>query len=372
MRRIALVCDWYHPRRGGIEAHLDALAGHLVARGNVVHVITSTPGSAEVNGIPVHRLDVPRLPWANVVAFPVAAMIERILERERIDAVHSHVSIIAPVALGGALAAHRAVLPSVLTFHSFVPATPLLAAPAGALLRANTWPAVMTAVSGRVAREVRSFAPRAEFSLLPNAIDTAFWTPASTEEPRTAVRLVYAGRLQPKKRPLLLLRVLRDLARQSPAGPWTLTIAGDGALRERLTEGVRRLGLEHRVTFVGWTDRERLREILRSSDVFLSTATRESFGLAALEARAVGLPVVGVRDSAVADFITDGESGLLASGDPAFAQAVSRLVLDADLRSRIASFNRRTPVPYDWERTLALHDEAYDLATRRLPLRRHG
>jgi glycosyltransferase involved in cell wall biosynthesis len=230
----------------------------------------------------------------------------------------------------------------------------------------------MTAVSGRVAREVRSFAPRASFSLLPNAIDTAFWTPASSPEPRIGARLVYAGRLQSKKRPLLLLRVLRELAKSSPIAPWTLTIAGDGVLRERLNEGVRKLGLEHRVTFVGWTDRARLREILRASDIFLSTATRESFGLAALEARAVGVPVVGVRDSAVADFITDEESGLLASGDRAFAQAASRLVRDADLRSRIADFNRRTPVPYDWERALALHDEAYDLATRRLPLRRNG
>jgi hypothetical protein len=47
-------------------------------------------------------------------------------------------------------------------------------------------------------------------------------------------------------------------------------------------------------------------------------------------------------------------------------------VRDAELRSRIADSNRRTPVPYDWERSLALHDEAYELATKRLPLRRNG
>ena len=352
-----------------MEAHLDGLASRLVARGNVVQVITSTPGPAQVNGIQVHRLDVPRLPWAHVALMPVANTIQRLLARERIDVVHNHVSIIAPVALGGALAANRARMPNVLTFHSFVPATSLLAWPTGRLLRADGWPAVMSAVSRRVAREVAPFAPSATFSLLPNAIDTAFWTPGPTPSLPGDVRFVYAGRLQPKKRPLLLLRVLRELARCAPDSKWTLTIAGGGSLERSLRQGVRALGLENRVSFVGWADRERLREILRSSHVFLSTATRESFGLAALEARAVGLPVIAVRDSAVADFITHEESGLLADSDAQFATAAVRLVGDSALRARMADFNRRTPVPFDWERTLALHDEIYDRATKELAVR---
>src|SRR5688572_26087434 len=123
MRRIALVCDWYHPRRGGIEAHLDGLATRLAARGDDVQVITSTPGPDRVNGIRVHRLDTTRLPWAEVAIQPVARRIEGIIERERIDVVHSHVSIISPVALAGATAAHCLRKSSVLTFHSFIPAT---------------------------------------------------------------------------------------------------------------------------------------------------------------------------------------------------------------------------------------------------------
>jgi glycosyltransferase involved in cell wall biosynthesis len=370
MRRIALVCDWYHPRRGGMEAQLDGLATRLAARGNVVQVITSTPGPSTVNGIQVHRLDVPRLPWAGVAAVPVAGMIQKLLARERIDVVHNHVSIIAPVALGGALGAHRAALPNVLTFHSFVPATPLLAGPAGRLLGADEWPAVMTAVSRRVAREVEAFAPSASFSLLPNAIDTAFWTPGASVGAKGEVRLVFAGRLQAKKRPFLLLRVLTELARTVSDRAWSLTIAGTGSLERSLRDAVRELRLESRVTFAGWMDREPLRDILRSSHVFLSTAARESFGLAALEARAVGVPVVAVRDSAVADFITHEESGLLAGDDAGFAAAAARLATDSGLRERIGEFNRRTPVPFDWERTLALHDDAYDRATDLAAIRR--
>lgn len=362
MRRIALVCDWFSPRRGGIEAHLAGLATRLVARGHDVRMITSTPGPADFEGVPVHRLAVPRLPLAGVAALPVAADIERILVAERVDVVHNHVSIVAPVALGGGLAANRAGLPNVMTFHSFVPATPLLAGIVGAAMGAGDWRAILTAVSGRVVREVQAFAPSATFSLLPNAIDTSFWTPGPGATGAT-IRLVYAGRLQPKKRPLLLLRVLRELSRVAGDRSWSLTVAGEGTLGKRLRVGVRELGLEDRVNFVGWSSAAQLREIYRTADVFLSTAARESFGLAALEARATGVPVVAVRDSAVADFITHEESGLLAGGDHAFAAAAARLILDDDLRRRIAAHNRHAPVPFDWDHTLALHERAYDQAT---------
>jgi glycosyltransferase involved in cell wall biosynthesis len=321
--------------------------------------ITSTPGPAEVSGITVHRLDVPRIPFADVAALPVARDIERILTRERADIVHNHVSIVAPVALGGAVAAQRLRLPSVITFHSFVPATPLLAGLVGSVLGAGRWRAEMTAVSRRVAREVETFAAGARFTLLPNAIDTGFWTPSSISRTDKQVRLVFAGRVQAKKRPLLLLRVLRELARTAPSYDWFLTVVGEGPLERSLRAGVQDLGMNHRVHFAGWVDRDRLREMLRTSDVFLSTAARESFGLAALEARACGVAVVAVEDSAVADFITHEVSGLLAKTDDDFAAATARLVRDTDLRTRLAEFNRRTPVPFDWSRSIEAHESIY-------------
>jgi glycosyltransferase involved in cell wall biosynthesis len=342
------------------------LATRLLARGHSVVAITSIPGSPEVNGIRVHRLSVPRIPFADVAALPVAGDIKRILTAERIEVVHSHVSIVAPVALGGAVAAERLGLPSVLTFHSFVPGTPVLAGVTGFALNAVKWRAEMTAVSRRVAREVEGFAPNAPFSLLPNAIDTAFWTPLAELPEDGTVRLVYAGRLQAKKRPLLLLSVLRELVRTASAQNWTLTVVGEGPLGPALREGIRKLGLEDRVHFAGWVDRNSLREILRASSVFLSTAARESFGLAALEARACGVPVVAVEDSAVSDFITHEVSGLLAQTDDGFSSAAARLVRDPELRARIAAFNRRTPVPYDWTGAIEAHESVYAKAEARL------
>jgi glycosyltransferase involved in cell wall biosynthesis len=371
MRRIALVCDWYHPRRGGIEAHLDGLATRLAERGDDVRVITSTPGPAEVNGIPVHRLDVPLVPFAGVAGAPVSGAIQKLLERHRVELVHSHVSIVAPVGLGGALAAHRAGLPGVVTLHSFVPAKPLLAGTVGLLFGATPWRATMTAVTTRVAREVQSFAPGSRFDLLPNAIDSAFWSPGPVAAEDDVARLVYAGRLVGKKRPMLLLRVLRELekqilrvARDDNRPLWHLYVAGTGDLEPTLRRSVAAAGFADRVTFAGWMNSIQLRDLLRSSHVFLSTAARESFGLAGLEARSVGLPVVAVRDSAVADFISHEQSGLLADDDHGFAASVARLVRDDELRRRIAAFNRGTRAPFDWRESLARHDQVYAACAR--------
>ena len=361
-RRIALICDWYHPRRGGIESHLDELAAHLAARGHSVVAITSTPGPSEVKGIRVRRLDVPRLPVAEVAVGRVSRAIETVLRAESIDVVHSHVSIVAPVALGAALAAQRLGLPTVLTFHSFVPATPLLAGLSGWLLGASTWKARMTAVSRRVAREVAAFAPRHDFATLPNAIDTSYWTPARQSRSDGEVRLIFAGRLRAKKEPFVLIDVLRELGRSVKSDAWSLTVVGEGPLERTLHARIGSLGLAGHVRFAGWVDRDRLREFYRSSDIFLSTAPRESFGLAALEARACGLPIVAVEGSAVSDFVSHEVSGLLASGNAGFAAATARLVRDAALRERMAEFNRLTEVPYDWRRSIEAHEAQYAAA----------
>ncbi|HET9424521.1 MAG TPA: glycosyltransferase family 4 protein [Gemmatimonadaceae bacterium] len=366
MRRIALVCDWYAPRRGGIEAHLEGLARRLSERGNEVHVITSTPGPpSDVAGVTIHRLNVPRLPGFGVALQPVAARIARLLEREKVDVAHSHVSIVAPVALGGALAAHRTGTPGVVTFHSFVPATPLWAAITGRLLGTSAWSATMTAVSARVIREVSSFAPRSRFTILPNAIDTAFWTPLPRTRSSNRVSLVYAGRLNSKKRPLLLVDVVKELKRNVPDLDFRLHVIGSGPLESSLRRRFAAENLLDVVEITGWLDRTSLRDLYASADVFLSTAHRESFGLAALEARAMGVPVVAMRDSAVSDFVRDGESGLLADDDAGFVAAVRRLASDGALRAEIQRNVRADPAPFGWDTTLAMHDSVYAAAIAR-------
>jgi glycosyltransferase involved in cell wall biosynthesis len=366
--RIALICDWYAPRLGGIEAHLDALASRLTAAGHQIHVITSTPAGdgPSTNGIVVHRLDARRVPWAEVIFEPSAIRaIGEILVRERIELAHAHVSIVAPVGIGGAREAVQLHLPTVVTFHSFIPATPLWAWAVGRLVGADGWNATLTAVSSRVAHELRTFAPRSSIDILPNAIDAKFWSPPAQSPPRDHVALVAVGRLQAKKRPMLLIDTAREIRRVVPGVRFRFRIAGTGPLEKSMRHALARAHLDDVVELVGWRSPADLRALLRESDVMLSPAVRESFGLAALEARAVGLPVVAMRESAVTDFIRDEESGLLASSDAAFIRAAIRLVTDHELRARIAAHNRAVTPALDWTRSIAAHEAAYQRARQR-------
>lgn len=365
--RIALVSDWYAPRRGGIEAHLSTLAARLVEAGHAVHVITSCPGPASEHGIDIHRLDTRRLPFADIAIDPsIGRQISDILVRERIDVMHAHVSIISPVALAGGLAADRIGLPAVLTFHSFVPATPLWASIAGFVLGASRWRATMTGVSSRVCEEVSSFAPQREFTVLPNAIDAAFWTPGADQAPAaTPLTLVYAGRLNAKKHPERALRAAAFLHHRAPELSFRLVMCGSGPLERRLRAMAVEGGIADLVEFTGWMSPEALREIYRRSHLFLSTATRESFGLAALEARSTGLPVVAMRRSAVADFVVDGESGALVDDPGAFARAIARLALDPAALTALRRPHRQGLQSFSWENALASHVALYERAARR-------
>jgi glycosyltransferase involved in cell wall biosynthesis len=333
----------------------------LVAAGHSVHVITSTPasGSLGADDIVVHRLRARRVPWVGVVFQPSALLeIGQILDRERFDVVHAHVSIVAPAGIGGAREAARRKLPTVVTFHSFIPATSFFASIVGAIVGASRWNATLTAVSTRVARAVQAFAPANPISILPNAIDADFWTPGPTTD-HTGVNLVAVTRLRSKKRPMLLIDAAKEIRRALPSKPFRLRIAGSGPLEASMKRRVAREGLGDCVEFVGWRDADGLRALLRDSDAFLSPTVRESFGLAALEARAVGFPVVAMRHSAVADFITNEESGLLAASDREFLDASVRIVNDDSLRNRMGQHNRSIRPDLTWDKSIRAHEAVY-------------
>jgi glycosyltransferase involved in cell wall biosynthesis len=84
----------------------------------------------------------------------------------------------------------------------------------------------------------------------------------------------------------------------------------------------------------------------------VAPAPLESFGIAALEARTVGLPVVGRRGSGVQEFVRDGVNGYLAADDEGMADALARLVTDDGLRESMKAYNRSTPPEQAWGRIL--------------------
>ena len=118
-------------------------------------------------------------------------------------------------------------------------------------------------------------------------------------------------------------------------------------------------GMTDTVTLAGRIDRERLKSMYRDADLFIAPAFLESFGIAALEARCAGLPVLAMRGTGITEFVEDGREGLLADGDDEMAAALVRISRDGELRRGIAEHNRITQPPTAWPKVLDRVNDEY-------------
>lgn len=359
--KIGLVCDWYHPRVGGIELHLQDLAARLTAAGHEIIVITPTPGDASVDDIAVERIAAPRVPRLEFLYTSGGIRsIGDALDRHKVDVAHCHVSIVSPAALGGASQAVHRGIPTVLTFHSVVPQTGLLARAARLAIGTSSWSARFTAVSQRVARDVEPIAGPRALTILPNGIDVRSWSSAPRTRDEKTINLVSVMRLNRKKRPLTLVALMRALdARLTREARVRLTVVGDGPERARMERAISRYRLDDRIALVGRRSRDEIRSTLAGSDIFVLPTVRESFGIAALEARCAGLPVVAMRASGVAELIEHGREGLLARNDVELVDCVAALIATPERRRAIADYNRSTAPPFDWPLVIAQHLAVY-------------
>jgi len=97
----------------------------------------------------------------------------------------------------------------------------------------------------------------------------------------------------------------------------------------------------------------------------------ESFGIAALEARCVGLPVVGLASTGMSEFVRHGVEGFLCRDDVDMVMRLGEMCEDDALRLRMSEHNRTTPSAMTWQQALLSHDAVYDeVLAGRSPARR--
>jgi glycosyltransferase involved in cell wall biosynthesis len=155
------------------------------------------------------------------------------------------------------------------------------------------------------------------------------------------VRLLSVGAVVPRKGFDVLIAALATLTDLS----WRLTIAGDRT-RDRdaaaqLDADIARHALGNRIAALGAVSPQRLTALYAEADVFVLASRFEGYGMAYAEALAHGLPVIGTSAGAIPDTVPPDAGLLVTPGDiPAFAQALRRVIGDAELRRRLASAAR--------------------------------
>jgi len=164
------------------------------------------------------------------------------------------------------------------------------------------------------------------------------WTiPNAVEEPPRVVHgevvadAVTVGALEPRKNQRFLLEVCA--AARDAGSPFSLTVVGDGPDRGPLERAVADLGLRDLVTFAGFV--ADVAPVLAGHRLYVHAATQETFGLALVEAMAVGLPVVAPPTGGIPELVHDGVEGILWDlGDPTGAARIVTELLGDDARRR--------------------------------------
>ena len=227
-------------------------------------------------------------------------------------------------------------------------------------------PVTFTAVSDIVASDISSLLGGRPVAILPPAFELEHWRAvAVTPEPAT-FRIVSTMRLAKRKRPAALVDVIARVKDQlAGARQLRVRIIGDGGERALVERLIAKRGLAREVTLCGTLSRAQIRDVYAEADAFVLPSIEESFGIAALEARAAGLPVVVLANSGATRFIRHEREGLVAASDADLAAALIRLACDPDLQQRIASYNRDTPPAFSREEAVRRHQEIYAMAIAR-------
>lgn len=187
--------------------------------------------------------------------------------------------------------------PVVMTSHTRRPIKDLVAVAMTGLGRCDL--VSVTEAPGPALRAARHLGLRSRVHTIPNGVDVPFWAAADDGVARGR-SVVWAGRLEPNKRPMLAVDVIERVARQ--VDDVTLTIAGGGQLEGPLAARVAASAVRDRIALVGNVDRERLRVIYTRGRVILNTSEVEGLPMALLEAAAAGcIPVVPALPSLVTD-----------------------------------------------------------------------
>lgn len=355
-----MISDCYPPRVGGIESQVRDLSARLAAAGHEVEVFTATNGSdgqrggvVEVlDGIRVHRLG-RRIPFGLPISPGAKGELRERLASAGFDVVHVHIGVISPFALDGGDAAIEAGLPLAVTWHCVLGRWEAVVARLGHARRWAEAGAALHGVSEMAAQQVRRLAPDAPVTVLHNGIDAVKWRPdgpgrgSHTSSAAQPLRVVMAMRFTPRKRPLAVIDLARRARERAPV-PVTLEICGSGPLLRPVREVVERRGLGEWVSLPGRVEREELLERYRAADVYLASSRFESFGIAALEGRTVGLPVVALAGSGTEEFVRDGVSGLVRTGDEGLVDGIVELAEDRELLLRLRSHNERVLPAQDW------------------------
>jgi glycosyltransferase involved in cell wall biosynthesis len=308
--RILMVCPRYLPETGGTEMHVHEVSRRLSALGSFEITVLATdrsrrlPRQDVVEGISVLRVP----SWPRRRDYYLAPGIAAVIRQRRWDLVHCQ-GIHTPVPLLAMIAARRAGIPYLVTFHTGGHSSRLRNAVrstqwrlAGPLLRhAVSLIAVSRFEAAALAQHARLGDKRVAVIRNGGALPPPFIGTVAVPG-----RIVSSGRLERYKGHHRVIEALPHVVREIPEAH--LLILGSGPYEGNLYKLARHLDVSDRVTIkhVAPADRQGMATTLAGSSVVAALSDYEAHPVAVMEALCVARPVVGYDKAGIGELIAEG------------------------------------------------------------------
>jgi L-malate glycosyltransferase len=368
--KIGITC---YPTYGGSGVLATELGKALAEKGHEVHFISyALPFRLNhyVENIVFHEVEMSSYPLFEfpLYSLALASKMVEVAEYEKLDLLHVHYAI--PHASSAYLAKQmlkdKRDLKIITTLHgtditlvglepSFLP-----------LVKFSTEQSDGVTAVSRFLKEktITNYNIEKEIEVIPNFIDTSVYKPQGDKCFRKNLAgkdekiIVHTSNFRAVKRVSDTIRILEFVRKEVPA---KLLLIGDGPDRSECERLCRELKLCDHVKFLG--KQEGLVEILNSADLFLIPSQSESFGLAALEAMACGLPVVSSSVGGLPELIRHNETGFIAEiGDISRMAKYAINLLTNDKKHKLFSDNsrKRAVENFDTSSVLPLYEDYYN------------
>lgn len=368
---------------GGLGRHVHALSRAQAAAGHRVTVVTQRPdgvGADEtVEGVRVIRVppDGPfpyhlpsLLTWVGILDDRIGEAASRLSE---VDVVHGHDWV---VGRAGSAASAALEVPYVATIHATEAGRHSGWLPddvSRGVHLVEQWlideADALIVCSQAMAGEVASAHATAskQLSVIPNGIDTSGYHPSymvPDELLRGAPRISFVGRIEWEKGVFTAVTAMSRVLPRYPDAQ--LRFVGTGSQTQAVADAVAAAGLGDHVRLLGHVDEATLRAVYTSSDAVIAPSSYEPFGIVALEAAAMGVPLIVGDTGGLAEFVTDERGRRCRPGDAEDLAGQILAALDdpaeTDRRRRAAS---AALSQYTWCEVARRADAVYRRAVRR-------
>ncbi|MGD1071494.1 MAG: N-acetyl-alpha-D-glucosaminyl L-malate synthase BshA [Bryobacteraceae bacterium] len=368
--KIGITC---YPTYGGSGIVATELGLELAERGHEIHFITyANPIRLDANipRIHYHEVEVSNYPLFQYPPYclALASRMAEVSESYNLDLLHVHYAI--PHSISALLArqmlAARRPLPFITTLHgtdiTLVGTDPSYFAITKFSIEQSDG---VTAISEDLRRHtLEVFDIANEIRVIYNFVNCTTYAPDPERRgmerfaPNGEKLLIHLSNFRPVKRVQDCIRVLAEVRKHADA---RLLMVGDGPERGPAEHLASQLGVNKYVDFVG--KQNHVERLIRLARVLLMPSEMESFGLAALEAMACGVPAVGTRVGGVPELITGGEDGFLEKVGDIEGQAarVVELLTDEALHTKMAQAARQTAsTRFCTEKIIPLYEDYYE------------